>query len=96
MKWLIVALLLFPNGYENVISNTQLLFSDEKTCREYVIINDNLLRHGITVYLNSMFGYNHEIKINGISCLDEETYNEGKDYDKEKKQMDDYLSDLVK
>ena len=87
MKWLIVALLLFPNGYENVISNTQLLFSDEKTCREYVIINDNLLRHGINVYLNSMFGYNNEIKIQSVDCEEQN--------DEEKEQMDEYLNNLV-
>ena len=87
MKWLIVALLLFPNGYENVISNTQLLFSDEKTCREYVIINDNLLRHGINVYLNSMFGYDNEIKIQSLRCEEQN--------DEEKEQMDEYLNTLV-
>ena len=87
MKWLIIALLLFPNGYENVISNTQLLFSDEKSCREYVMTNNNLLRHGITVYLNSMFGYNNEIKIQSVDCEEQN--------DEEKEQMDEYLNNLV-
>jgi len=87
MKWLIIALLLFPNGYENVISNEQLLFSDEKSCREYVMTNDNLLRHGITVYLNSMFGYNNEIKIQSVDCEEQN--------DEEKEQMDEYLNNLV-
>mgnify|MGYP001035300210 CR=1 FL=1 len=96
MKWLIIAILLLPSGELNMIHNQELAFTDKHSCREYVMTNTDLLSHGINVYLNSMFGYNHEIKINGISCLDEETYNKGKDYDKEKKQMDDYLSDLVK
>ena len=87
MKWLIVALLLFPNGYENVISNEELLFSDEKSCREYVMTNNNLLRHGITVYLNSMFGYNNEIKIQSVDCEEQN--------DEEKEQMDEYLNNLV-
>ena len=87
MKWLIIALLLFPNGYENVISNEELLFSDEKSCREYVMTNNNLLRHGITVYLNSMFGYNNEIKIQSVDCEEQN--------DEEKEQMDEYLNNLV-
>ena len=87
MKWLIVALLLFPNGHENVISNEELLFSDEKSCREYVMTNNNLLRHGITVYLNSMFGYNNEIKIQSVDCEEQN--------DEEKEQMDEYLNNLV-
>ena len=87
MKWLIVALLLFPNGYENVISNEELLFSDEKSCREYIMTNDNLLHHGINVYLNSMFGYNNEIKIQSVDCEEQN--------DEEKEQMDEYLNNLV-
>ena len=87
MKWLIVALLLFPNGHENVISNEELLFSDDKSCREYVMTNNNLLRHGITVYLNSMFGYNNEIKIQSVDCEEQN--------DEEKEQMDEYLNNLV-
>ena len=87
MKWLIVALLLFPNGHENVISNEELLFSDEKSCREYIMTNDNLLHHGINVYLNSMFGYNNEIKIQSVNCEEQN--------DEEKEQMDEYLNNLV-
>ena len=87
MKWLIVALLLFPNGYENVISNEELLFSDEKSCREYIMTNDNLLHHGINVYLNSMFGYNNEIKIQSVNCEEQN--------DEEKEQMNEYLNNLV-
>jgi len=87
MKWLIVALLLFPNGHENVISNEELLFSDEKSCREYIMTNDNLLHHGINVYLNSMFGYNNEIKIQSVDCEEQN--------DEEKEQMDEYLNNLV-
>jgi hypothetical protein len=88
MKWLIVALLLFPNGDENVIHNQQLSFSDKESCREYVMINANLFRHGINVYLNSMFGYNHEVKIQSVHCE--------KEKDPEKKKTDDYLNDLMK
>ena len=87
MKWLIVALLLFPNGDENVIHNQQLSFSDKESCREYVMTNNNLLRHGITVYLNSMFGYNNEIKIQSVDCEEQN--------DEEKEQMDEYLNNLV-
>ena len=87
MKWLIVALLLFPNGYENVISNEELLFSDEKSSREYIMTNDNLLHHGINVYLNSMFGYNNEIKIQSVNCEEQN--------DEEKEQMNEYLNNLV-
>ena len=87
MKWLIVALLLFPNGHENVISNEELLFSDEKSCREYVMTNTDLLSHGINVYLNSMFGYNNEIKIQSVDCEEQN--------DEEKEQMDEYLNNLV-
>tara|TARA_B100000745_G_scaffold246440_1_gene168504 strand:- start:359 stop:643 length:285 start_codon:yes stop_codon:yes gene_type:complete len=88
MKWLIVALLLLPSGELNMIHNQEISFSDKKSCLNYVLTNGEQLQHGINIYLNSLFDNNHEIKINGISCLDEETYNSGKDYDKEKAEMD--------
>ena len=77
-----------PNGKLNMIHNEQINFSDKNSCIDYVSRNVEQLQHGINIYLNSLFNNNHEIKINGISCLDEETYNSGKDYDKEKAEMD--------
>ena len=76
MKWLIIALLLMPNGKLNMIHNEQINFSDKNSCIDYVSRNVEQLQHGINIYLNSLFDYNHEIKINGISCMDEETYYE--------------------
>ena len=92
MKWLIVALLLLPSGELNMIHNQEISFSDKKSCLNYVLTNGEQLQHGINIYLDSLFDNNHEIKISGISCLDEETYNEGKDYNKEKEQMDELKS----
>ena len=87
MKWLIIAILLLPNGELNMIHNQEFAFADKHSCREYVMTNTDLLSHGINVYLNSMFGYDNEIKIQSLRCEEQN--------DEEKEQMDEYLNNLV-
>ena len=88
MKWLIAALLLYPNGNVNVIYNQELFFSNEQSCVDYVMLNNNSIHLGVNVYLNDQFGYNHEIKIQSITCE--------KDLNDEKKEHENYSNELMK
>ena len=67
MKWLIAALLLYPKDNVSVIYNQELFFSNEQSCVDYVMLNNNSMRLGANVFLNTQLGYNHGVKIQSIT-----------------------------
>ena len=89
MKWLIAALLLYPDGNVNVIYNQELFFPNEQSCVDYVMLNNNSIHLGVNVYLNDQFGYNHEIKIQSITCKKDQI-------NAEKKEHENHLNKLMK
>ena len=88
MKWLIAALLLYPNGNVNVIYNQELFFPTEQSCIDYVMLNNNSIRMGANVFLNDQLGYNHGVKVQSVTC---EIYQ-----DDEKKEHEDSLNEIMK
>ena len=88
MEWLIAALLLYPNGNVNVIYNQELFFPNEQSCVDYVMLNNNSMRLGANVFLNTQLGYNHGVKIQSITC---EEYT-----DDEKKEHENHLNEIMK
>ena len=88
MKWLIIALLLYPNGNVNVIYNQELFFPNKQSCVKYVMLNNNSIRLGAKVFLDDWLGYNHGVKVQSITCE--------KDIDDEKKEHENYLNELMK
>ena len=89
MEWLIVALLLYPNGNVNVIYNQELFFPDEQSCINYVMMNNNSIRLGANVFLNDQLGYDHGVKVQSITC---EIYQ----IEDEKKEHENHLNGLMK
>ena len=88
MKWLIIALLLYPVGNVSVIYNQELFFSNEQSCVDYVMLNNNSIHLGAKVFLDDWLGYNHGVKVQSITC---EIYQ-----DDEKKEHEDSLNELMK
>ena len=89
MKWLIIALLLYPNGNVNVIYNQELFFSNEQSCVDYVMLNNNSIRLGAKVFLNNQLGYDHEVKVQSITC-------EKDQINDEKEEHETHLNELMK
>ena len=89
MKWLIAALLLYPNGNVNVIYNQELFFPTEQSCIDYVMLNNNSIRLGAKVFLNNQLGYDHEVKVQSITC-------EKDQINDEKEEHETHLNELMK
>ena len=89
MEWLIAALLLYPNGNANVIYNQELFFPNEQSCVDYVMLNNNSMRLGANVFLNTQLGYNHGVKIQSITCKKDQI-------NAEKEEHENHLNGLMK
>ena len=89
MEWLIAALLLYPNGNVNVIYNQELFFPTEQSCIDYVMLNNNSIRLGAKVFLNNQLGYDHEVKVQSITCKKDQI-------NAEKEEHENHLNELMK
>ena len=66
--YLIVALLVFPNGVQQDMNYTAIPFSNKINCLAYLDIEKNFVQESLDVYLDNRFGLDHNIKVESFTC----------------------------
>lgn len=68
MKWLVFALLMFPNGTEQTFFATDQLYDSRQQCIQDLQTRPTDFASGLYYYLELMYGANHGIKVSTIDC----------------------------
>lgn len=71
IKFVLVAMLLFPNGTYQLTYNDDLQFQTAENCRIYMEQNYDLVQMGLEVWMKNEHGEEHGIEIQRIGCAPE-------------------------
>ena len=75
-KFVLVAMLMFPNGTYQLTYNSDFTFPNAEACQQYVDKNYELVENGLKVWIDIEHGKDNEIIIQRIGCSPEKDSDE--------------------
>lgn len=71
-KFVLVAMLMFPNGTYQLTYNSDFSFPNAQACQNYVNDNYDLVETGLKVWIDMEYGIGNNIEVQRIGCAPEE------------------------
>ena len=75
MKWIVFAILLFPNNVEETVYAQKLMFDSKEECQQALLENPQGFVVSLQDYLDWNYGMDHGITVTNIDCVEDDYLN---------------------
>ncbi len=71
MKWIVFAILLFPNNVQETVYAQKLMFDSKEECQQALLENPQGFVVSLQDYLDWNYGMDHGITVTNIDCVED-------------------------
>ena len=75
MKWIVFAILLFPNNVQETVYAQKLMFDSKEECQQALLENPQGFVVSLQDYLDWNYGMDHGITVTIIDCVEDDYLN---------------------